>query len=88
MKFCIGMRAFRPLIRTKRHIGDFQIVLQHNFSTSEDTKLYDVVISGGGMVGTAMAASIGYIHICDVFTHMYFNVFYINICFFTIVIVH
>jgi len=65
MKICGGnLRAGGRLIVSKLRRSYLLSTCSMNFST-EGTKqdgsdvIYDVVISGGGMVGTAMAAALG-----------------------------
>uniref|UniRef100_A0A8D0C1C6 Ubiquinone biosynthesis monooxygenase COQ6, mitochondrial n=1 Tax=Salvator merianae TaxID=96440 RepID=A0A8D0C1C6_SALMN len=63
--FPLGEPLFRkrPCLRTA---PAWSLVWQNSVRPNGSQAVYDVVVSGGGMVGTAMAAALGHdVHFCD-----------------------
>ncbi len=55
---CVALRALNGA-QAVRNIRGFASSERDESSSTSENELFDVIISGGGMVGTAMACSLG-----------------------------
>lgn len=53
---CVAVRAFNGARAVRRGVTSSE---RDEESSTSENELFDIIISGGGMVGTAMACSLG-----------------------------